>query len=370
MGKLYVTDGTEFSCAFCSKKLKLLVTESFVSSESHKNANMTNCLIPPPAGGQCTLIPTAPVPCTAGAKPVSPGQSSVEIGGALALVDGCQFMCPKGPPLTVSKVDQSSVMTGASADSATSSNNNEANKQSDDNPSSENKGTQDASSKMVAAATPSSAKNEWKKGRNNANTEETIIKMEPPCEPKCFKPGKELLKSFKDDRRKLAEEFCRQLKDQEAGINQLTVSEYLANREKYISLSDEHGHEKARKIIGANKVQNSVRSEFEGKVSSSIAKTLVEKKGVSSREADSIALEQSKKKLSTLAALHDPDMVAGGHHDRISRMGDTRVNSSLGSQWTHQNRLDNMDYAANNALDRHGPDAKMNVKLQPCRTWG
>jgi len=31
------------------------------------------------------------------------------------------------------------------------------------------------------------------------------------------------------------EEFARQLKDQEQGMNELTVEEYLANRERYIA---------------------------------------------------------------------------------------------------------------------------------------
>lgn len=88
-------------------------------------------------------------------------------------------------------------------------------------------------------------------------------------------------------------------------------------------------------------------------------------RGLSSREADKIAKKAVKEKMDTLAALHDPDMIAGGHDKDIKRVGNTNVNSSLGSQW--KARVAGMDRAAEEAAETHGRDAKMNVELERCK---
>ena len=59
-------------------------------------------------------------------------------------------------------------------------------------------------------------------------------------------------------------------------------------------------------------------------------------------------------------------MIAGGY-DKISRLGNTNVNSSLGSQWAKADRVNGMDRAAQQAMDLHGPDTKMNVELSRCK---
>lgn len=45
------------------------------------------------------------------------------------------------------------------------------------------------------------------------------------------------------------------------------------------------------------------------------------------------------------AALHNPDMIAGGHVHNIGSLGDKKINSSLGSQWKY--RIDDLDYQIN-----------------------
>ena len=59
-------------------------------------------------------------------------------------------------------------------------------------------------------------------------------------------------------------------------------------------------------------------------------------------------------------------MIAGGN-DRVRAMGDRKVNSSLGSQWPKEGRLESMDAAAEKAMKEHGPEAKMNVTLDRCK---
>jgi len=88
------------------------------------------------------------------------------------------------------------------------------------------------------------------------------------------------------------------------------------------------------------------------------------------KRATEIAKERANKVMSSLAALHDLDMIAGGF-DKISTsvnsgMGNTNINSSLGSPW--KGRVSDMDIAAKEALKKYVADAKMNVSLSRCKT--
>lgn len=65
------------------------------------------------------------------------------------------------------------------------------------------------------------------------------------------------------------------------------------------------------------------------------------------------------------AALHNPDQVAGGFADRIGGVGDTRINSSIGSQWRY--RIDIVDEQINKMASEMTSDqlrsTYLNVKL-------
>ena len=103
-----VSDGAEFSCNFCTSKLKLKVTKSSTTGEEKQIGNQINCFFPPP-GGNCTFPPGAPpTPCP-GIPPgsnISAGQSIVKVDQQTALGTGAKFICPKGQPVTVSKEGQ------------------------------------------------------------------------------------------------------------------------------------------------------------------------------------------------------------------------------------------------------------------------
>jgi hypothetical protein len=103
-----ISDGGEFSCNFCTSKLKLTVTSSSSNGEKKKLANQTNCFFPPP-GGNCTFPPgVPPTPCP-GIPPgcvISTGQSVVKVDQLTALGDGCQFICPKGQIVSLSSAGQ------------------------------------------------------------------------------------------------------------------------------------------------------------------------------------------------------------------------------------------------------------------------
>jgi hypothetical protein len=119
------------------------------------------------------------------------------------------------------------------------------------------------------------------------------------------------------------EEFARQLKDQEKGMNELTVEEYLANRERYIA--------EGRAIEG-NAAQQAAREEAYAQKLNEL-----QRNGISFSQAK----KEAKEWLNTQAALHNPDQIAGGMADIIGGMGDKEINSSIGSQWKY--RIDIVD---------------------------
>jgi hypothetical protein len=182
---------------------------------------------------------------------------------------------------------------------------------------------------------------------------------------KCFKPSKDLLKKSKDPK-KLEKEFYRQLKDQEAGINKMSVSEYLKNRKTLNELTQEYGHTKARAILTkGGKAQREAREELTNEIKDSV-KVSLSKQGIAGRKAEEIATQKAEEQLEQLAALHDPDLIAGGS-DKISRVGDASVNSSIGSQWSKDGRVETLNKAAEAKLKAEGPDAKMDIKLTRCK---
>ena len=176
---------------------------------------------------------------------------------------------------------------------------------------------------------------------------------------------KDLLKKSKDPK-KLEKEFYRQLKDQEAGINKMSVSEYLKNRKTLNELTQEYGHTKARAILTkGGKAQREAREKLTNKIKDSV-KVSLSKQGIAGRKAEEIATQKAEEQLKQLAALHDPDLIAGGS-DKISRVGDASVNSSIGSQWSKDGRVETLNKAAEAKLKAEGPDAKMDIKLTRCK---
>ncbi len=112
-----------------------------------------------------------------------------------------------------------------------------------------------------------------------------------------------------------AVEFERQLKAQEKGMNSLTVDEFIQNRDRYL---------KEGRAAEGNAAQKLARQEaLKEKVSE------LRKQGLSRQEAN----KQAEEWLASQAALHNPDQIAGGNPLDITRIGDKRINSSLGSQW-------------------------------------
>ncbi|WP_079708996.1 polymorphic toxin type 15 domain-containing protein [Paraliobacillus ryukyuensis] len=158
---------------------------------------------------------------------------------------------------------------------------------------------------------------------------------------------KEVEVNFKRNDKHDSEEFARQLKDQEKGMNELTVDEYLKNREKYI--------EQGRAIEG-NAAQQATREKALNKKIEELFES-----GMSWEEAEI----KANSWLKTQAALHNPDQIAGGNPLNIGGMGDKRINSSIGSQWKY--RIDIVDEQIGELAKLMTPEQRkstyLNVKL-------
>jgi hypothetical protein len=120
---------------------------------------------------------------------------------------------------------------------------------------------------------------------------------------------------FKRNPKHDTDEFKRQLKAQEEGINELTVEEFIANRDRYLkdgrALEGDAAQKLARKKAYKEKLDE------------------LQLLGYSYEESEVLAT----KWLETQAALHNPDQIAGGYASKVDDMGDKKINSSIGSQW-------------------------------------
>lgn len=169
------------------------------------------------------------------------------------------------------------------------------------------------------------------------DTKEIPLKMEPP-----------IVISFNCLDGMDKEEFSRQLKGQEGGLNSQSVAENMKNRAAF--------QENGRSGEG-NKLQEVAREKaYQDRIASNM------EKGMSYSEAKREATEWKK----TQAALHNPDQIAGGDPTKVVGTGDSKVNSSIGSQW--KSRVKQIENATNEFAkgysDKELSQIKMNVKLE------
>ncbi len=148
-------------------------------------------------------------------------------------------------------------------------------------------------------------------------------------------------------------EFDRQLAGQEAGLNAMTVEEYIRGREAF----------DAKQTSRDSKVAKQARQRYSDDLIEKLADQF-HKTGMSRRDAEAKAAAEVSNKMKTLAALHNPDMVAGGR-DAISDFGDRNINSRIGSQW--RSRVGSLDEAATAVPTSQRAHVKINAKLERCK---
>jgi hypothetical protein len=162
-----------------------------------------------------------------------------------------------------------------------------------------------------------------------------------------------LVKCFKKNAKGDEAEYDRQLIEQEKGLNDLSVQEYLEGRARY----QEMGRQ------GTGLAQEQARAAYSRELSAKFEKML-SKQGIFGEAAQQQAAAMAAERMRTLAALHNPDMIAGGK-DVVSMMGDRGVNSSIGAQW--KDRVADLDAAAKKVPEPERGGTKMNAKLRRCK---
>jgi len=178
----------------------------------------------------------------------------------------------------------------------------------------------------------------------------------PETEIRCFKCPADKL-----------EEMTEQLAAQEKAINSMTVEQYLQRRDEY----------KYNKLMGEKtrdpSVARDARAEYEENLRNGyIGEYMSENPDADPEAAIEWATKRAADDMKTLAALHNPDIVAGGA-DEIGDFGDRVVNSAIGGQWVSNvkeegmSRVEKMDRAAEAIPKAERASSKMNVKLKPCR---
>ncbi|VVM90575.1 hypothetical protein PS631_02822 [Pseudomonas fluorescens] len=161
-----------------------------------------------------------------------------------------------------------------------------------------------------------------------------------------------------EQQKSFLKEYNKQLLAQEKAINQMSVDEFKIARDAY----DKHGRNP-----DSVAAQTKFGKDFENDVRDSITESLMAKdKNLDFKTASAQASVRAKQIRSDLAALHDPDMVAGGWFSpEPVRMGDSLVNSSIGGSWP--SRLKALDESVASAIANGAGQAKMNVRLELLR---
>ena len=176
----------------------------------------------------------------------------------------------------------------------------------------------------------------------------------------CFHPfdKKKFLRMSQSDQKAYLKEMAKQLKRQEDVINNLTATKFKDARDAFRAMN---------RNPAAAAAQERARQVVLGDITERIAASL-SRSGMGAAKAEAQAELRAKAVMDNLAALHDPDMVAGGWMDPTpAGMGRADVNSSIGGSWNQGDRVSGMDREANRAIESGRGEQKMNVKLEPCR---
>lgn len=207
----------------------------------------------------------------------------------------------------------------------------------------------------VVKAKADAAKAESKKGKDG-------VKVLKPKKIKCFYPynGGKFKKLSKDGQEKYLKEYREQLQRQQDAINKMTAQEFKDARDSFNT---------QKRHPDAAKAQKEFRKKYKQNIEDRIFEQLLAE-GVPGSEAKKRAAKQAADAMSGMAALHEPDMGAGGRNnpDPVN-MGDSSVNSAIGKSWQHEvegGRISVIDDMAKDAIDKGTGNSKMNVKLEDC----
>ncbi|HCE7029497.1 TPA: polymorphic toxin type 15 domain-containing protein [Pseudomonas aeruginosa] len=224
----------------------------------------------------------------------------------------------------------------------------------------------EAADKPAKEAAQKKAKEEA--ARKKASGAKANAKKLPKKKPECFDPRQSdaYKKMSEAEKKKYLKEYARQLKRQEDAINSMSAKEFADARARFEKTKMANG--KSGRNPLADKAQSDYRKQREKEIRESIYDSTIRKdKRVDPKMASADAESRAEKVMDKLAALHEPDMVAGGWHDPSpSGLGDRGVNSAIGGSWGKKGRVPMLEDAAKNAVARGGGADMMNVELTIC----
>lgn len=184
--------------------------------------------------------------------------------------------------------------------------------------------------------------------------------------PECFDPrqSQAYKKMSEADKKKYLKEYARQLKRQEDAINNMSAKEFSSAREMFNETKQKTGGSGRNPL--ADKAQRDYRRDRRKEIEKSIYESK-RNKGVVPKIAKAEAKAESSMIMEKLAALHEPDMIAGGWTKPApTGLGDKPINSAIGGSWGHKERIETIERAATRAMERGEGMDMMNVELTIC----
>jgi hypothetical protein len=197
------------------------------------------------------------------------------------------------------------------------------------------------------------------------------VKPRPKTKVKCF--------CVQDRAKGGRDEYERQLKKQQDGLNGMTADQYLAERRAFTGKDPCGGY--APTVAGKTKRRDpAVTRKAKGDRARKQAERYSEEfrtRGMSRADAKRLGGAKAERERRNLDALHNQDMVAGGDDvigslnaqghrvagDADFGFGDT--NRHIGTQWNGE-RIKSIDAEACKMSQGGKGDEKMNLQLRPC----
>jgi RHS repeat-associated protein len=203
---------------------------------------------------------------------------------------------------------------------------------------------------------------------NNASPRQTatrsILRLTRLAAP-CFNPFAGSNRTFnamnEQQRRAYLQSYNRQLLRQQSAINEMTADQFDAARRHYAT---------SGRNAFARGAQRAARDAFERDMRSSIAQSLRMRNAraapanrLTEAQIQQQAIDQARGNMTRLAALHEPDNIAGGVFDpNPAAMGSSPVNSHIGSSW--RGLVGELDTVARDAIGNGNGSVRMNVRLR------
>lgn len=184
--------------------------------------------------------------------------------------------------------------------------------------------------------------------------------------PECFVPRhSDAYKKMSEAGKKgYLKAYARQLKRQEGAINNMSAKEFSGARRIFNETKRRTGDSGRNPL--ADKAQRDYRRDRRKEIEKSIYESK-RNKGLDPKVAKAEAKAESGAIMEKLAALHEPDMIAGGWaKPDPTGLGDKRINSAIGGSWGHKERIETIERAAERAIERGEGMDMMNVELTIC----